>query len=455
MTAADKGVVLPDATTLSTEGFPIFVIVNNGVYTFSIKNNAGFPLITVPPSNSVELSLVDNSTSNGVFASDSLVLNLGSTETLLTTVKSGTTGTSTIFANFNPANAGVTIDKLTSTTAIIFYVAGTSNRDVYGVVVSYSGTTITVNSETLLYSGSSTAATSFQSVTLDSTTGLIIVGRTSNKIAVPFTISGTTITAGTQSATFGAGTGTRMGCQKPVAVSSTLACTFDATTTDGQDYKLRTIQHNGASAPTIGTASSTTLPSAEVSTVPTLSPISSTKVFIAYLDTTALTSIVRIGTLDGTNAPTFETANTSATNVNGPFIGNIKQVSSTEFIVVNITGSDAYTVSGNTVTFVSSTAASSANSLYFGYYDVNNIFFGNFSLRFIWTPYPYYQLLEKVGNAFFAKAAITSAATNATANTLTATANGVALDSTTIMVATNNSGVGTKVAAYLIKYTGL
>ena len=455
MTAADKAVILPDATTLTTKGFPLFVIANNGVYNFNVKNNGGYTLIVLAPTQSVELTLADNSTSNGVWASDSVVFNLGTMETNLTTVKSGTTGTSTALAHFNPASAGVSIDKLTSTTAIIFYVAGTSNRDVYGVVVSYSGTTITVNSETLLYSGSSTAATCFTSVVLDSTTGLIIVGRTSNKIAVPFTISGTTITAGTQSATFGAGTGAISGgFQKPVAVSSTLACTFDNTATDGLSFKLRTILHNGASAPTIGTASSTAITTSDANSAPTLSPISSTKVFIVYQDTTALTAIARIGTLDGTNAPTFETANTSATTVNGPYIGNIKQVSSTEFIYVNISGSDAYTVSGNTVTFVSSTLASNANSIYWGYYDINNVFFGNYSLRWIWTPYVYYQLLEKVGNVYFAKAPIASLVNNATTNSLTATANAVALDSTTIMVATNNNGVGTKVAAYLMKYIG-
>jgi hypothetical protein len=289
---------------------------------------------------------------------------------------------------------------------------------------------------------------------LDSTTGLLIVGRASNKIAVPFTISGTTITAGTQSGTFGSGVTTRLGCQKPVAVSSTLACTFDSTTSDGLIFKCRTIQHNGASAPTIGTASTATITVGEITSPPTLSPISSTKVFIVYNNPATSTAIARIGTLDGTNAPTFETANTSATNVHSIFMGNIKQVSSTEFIYVAITGSDAYTVSGNTVTFVSSTPASDANSIYWGYYDINNVFFGNYSLRWIWTPYPYYQLLEKVGNAFFAKTQIASLVNNATNNSVTATANAVALDSTTIMVATNNSGVGTKVAAYLMKYIG-
>ena len=289
---------------------------------------------------------------------------------------------------------------------------------------------------------------------LDSTTGLIIVGRTSNKIAVPFTISGTTITAGTQSATFGAGTGTNSGgFQKPVAASSTLACLFDSTAANSLDFKLRTIQHNGASAPTIGTASSTAITTSDANSAPTLSPISSTKVFIVYQNTTTFTAIARIGTLDGTNAPTFETANTSATTVNALYIGNIKKVSSTEFIYINISGSDAYTVSGNTVTFVSSTASNVPNSIYFGYYDVNNVFFGNYSLRWIWTPYPYYQLLEKVGNAYFAKTAITGGL-DSTSNSLTSTANAVAMDSTTVMVATNNNGVGTKVAAYLIKYIG-
>jgi hypothetical protein len=41
MTAADKAVILPDATTLTTKGFPAFVIINTGVYAILLKDNGG------------------------------------------------------------------------------------------------------------------------------------------------------------------------------------------------------------------------------------------------------------------------------------------------------------------------------------------------------------------------------------------------------------------------------
>jgi hypothetical protein len=44
MTADDKAVILPDATTLTTKGTPIYQIKNNGTKPFYIKLNSGFAL---------------------------------------------------------------------------------------------------------------------------------------------------------------------------------------------------------------------------------------------------------------------------------------------------------------------------------------------------------------------------------------------------------------------------
>ena len=453
MTDADKSVILPDATTLTTKGFPLFVIVNNGLYPFNIKNNGGFILAIVQPNTSTELTLINNSTSNGIFATDGNAINLGITS--VTTVKSGTTGLSTTHAHMNPWNFGVSADKISSTSAIIFYVAGTSNRDVYGVVVSYSGTTITVNTETLLYSGSSTAATCFTSVMLDATTGLIIVGRTTNKIAVPFTISGTTITAGTASATFGAGTGSAGGFSKPVAASSTLACLFDNTATDALTFKLRTIQHNGASAPTIGSQSSVTITIGYDEAPPALSVIDATTVFIAYSDTSTSYTIARTATLSGTSAPTINTANTSSTTANtyDNYITGIVKVSSTEFLYVGGQGTDRYTVSGTTVTYDTISLYSTRNNLIGFYYNFGTISFGNFILKSIFT-YPNLFLLEKSGNFYYPKQTYLSAPESYSYNYTTGTSIPIELDSTTCLIASNNATTGSKISAYLLKYIG-
>jgi hypothetical protein len=454
MTAADKAVILPNATTLTTKGFPIFVIVNNGVFNFNIKNNSGYTIAIATANTSTELTLIDNSTSGGVFATDGNAINLSLSP--ITTIKSGTTGISTAHGHQNPWNFGVSVDKLTSTTAIIFYVAGTSNRDVYGVVVSYSGTTITVNSETLLYSGSSTAATCFTSVVLDATTGLIIVGRTSNKIAVPFTISGTTISVGTSSSTFGTGTGSAGGFSKPVAVSSTLACLFDNTVTDNADFKLRTIQHNGASAPTIGSTSSVTITMTYDEAPPVLSVIDATTVFIAYANTANSYTIARTATLSGTSAPTINTANTSQANANSyeTYHGGIVKVSSTEFLYLGFAGTDKFTVSGTTVTFVSYTPYSNANSLMQYYYNTGAISFGNFAIKLIYNV-PNIFLLEKLGDAYYVKQNYLIPPDSNAFNGVSITSMPIELDSTTVLVATNNAAVGSKINAYLIKYIGV
>jgi hypothetical protein len=456
MTAASKAVILPDATTLTTKGTPIFEIVNNGTYNFGIQNNSGFNIFTLKPSNAVTITLVDNSTAAGIFTvapiSNSIVNLSYSTPQI---VKAGTTGASVTVGQNHPWNWGVSASKLSSTSAIIFYVAGTSNRDVYGVVVSYSGTTITVNSETLLYSGSSTAAVAFGGVALDASTGLIVVIRAANKICVPFTISGTTITAGTASATFGTAYTSRSDLTEIVAASSTLACFMDQATADSKDYKLRTIQHNGASAPTISSQSSATI--TVLDGVPGISAISATQVFIAYSGGADQYTIARIGTLSGTSTPVLETANTTSTVVTNGFQYTpfIKQISSTEFITVGIFGSDKYTVSGTTVTYVSSTLYSSRNDKYISYYNMNFVFFGSTPDVAITTIYSqiYLQVMKKDGDAYFAVGTQDFPQNLVTTNP-SASAFLVVLDSTTVLVATNNSGIGNNVLAYIIKYIG-
>ena len=466
MTAANKGVILPDATTLTTKGTPIFQIVNNGTFPFFIKNNAGFNLTQVQPGGSATLTLVDNSTSNGRFSISSIPTSNNASTYPITSlvnlaystpqlVKSGTTGISTNLGTTNPWNWGISASKLSSTSAIIFYVAGTSNRDVYGVVVSYSGTTIIVNSETLLYNGSSSAALCFAGVALDASTGLIVVTRAANKICVPFTISGTTISVGTSSSTFGTSTTSRGVMSEIVAASSTLACFMDQSVADGLDYKLRTIQHNGASAPTISSQSSGTI--TVLDACPAINVISGTKVFIVNTGGAAEYTIARIGTLNGTSTPVLETANTSSTTQISAlsYVPYIKQISSTEFITIGIIGSDKYTVSGTTVTYVSSTLYKSRNMQTVEYYNMNMVFLGDFAATTIYTV-NYLQTLKRDGDAYHVIGIVDFPKFISFVGNTVSSYN-VALDSTTALVVTNNSNVTnaySPISAYLLKYVG-
>jgi hypothetical protein len=68
MTAANKAVVLPDATTL-TEGGPIFVIRNRGNVPFFIKNSAGDVIAFVDGFTSATLMCLESATAKGRWGS--------------------------------------------------------------------------------------------------------------------------------------------------------------------------------------------------------------------------------------------------------------------------------------------------------------------------------------------------------------------------------------------------
>jgi uncharacterized protein (UPF0333 family) len=67
ITAANKFVILPDATTC-TEGGVIFNIINVGTFPFSVVDSAGFSYGVINPSFAQSYFLGDNSTSAGKWA---------------------------------------------------------------------------------------------------------------------------------------------------------------------------------------------------------------------------------------------------------------------------------------------------------------------------------------------------------------------------------------------------
>ena len=457
MTAADKSVILPDATTMTTKGFPAFVIVNNGLYTITIRNGDGSGIATCIPANSIELNLISNSTSAGVWAKEDASINVSATP--FTTVKTGTTGVvGSIYTYGTFKLDGISASKISSTSALITYHAGTSNRDIYGVVVSYSGSTITVNSETLLYSGTTTASTLSQGLMLDATNGFLFVTRASNNVVVPFTISGTTITAGTASSTFGIGTAGFQNLGVAIAMTSTEAL-LPARDNAGTDtFVLRNIIHNGASAPTIGTATSAVTVH-DNSRASFLCKIDSTKAFLVYRATSTAYTVARVVTISSSSAPTLGTANTSSTSQlsDDAWTSCIFKVSDSEFIVTGDTGSENYTVSGTTVSYTGvelHTAVNSSetarihswNALFLKFGD-NFLTHGRDSNTFvIRTKLGSYLHVKQKGIGF----ARTFLVNSGVSTPASAWEN---LDSTTAIGVTNNSG-STTISATIIKYIG-
>jgi hypothetical protein len=449
MTASNKSVILPDATTLTTKGFPIFVIVNTGLFTFYVKNNSGYILATIAPTISVEFTLIDNTTSDGIFANDSIAFNLVS---LPFVSVEATTGLSTnYFAS--EWETGVSIEKISTSSFFVSYHKGTSNRDVYGRVISFSGTTITVNSETILYNGSSSASQGASVCLTSSTTGILLVARASNCVAIPFSLSGSTITVGTTSATFSIASSVNMPFAKPIKVTSTLIAFGERSATS--TFKLRTIQYNGASAPTIGTISSTSITMANDEVAPPISRISDTELFMAYGRVGG--TDVRIITISGTSAPVYNTANTTstqetATSNYGHFIN---QIDSTNFIVWGYLGSVKYTVSGTTVTHVSDKTFAFYNDIDIAYYNMVNAPFngGDYVVTNRYSSSGYF-LLKKDGNHMAIKTPAILFDKSVFQGGLSTASKIVALDTNTLAVVTNNGGSGSTLLTTIIKYVG-
>ena len=382
MTASGKAVILPDATTLTTKGFPVFVITNQGIYPFLIQNGAGTNIATVNTNTTTTLSLLDNSTSAGVYATGTspIFININSG----TTINTGSTGAS-LYSSFNEFFQGLTCDKIDSTKVLVSYHKGTSNRDVYGRVITVSGQSFSVASETILYNGSSTTASNSNVRMLDSTNGLLIVDRIANAVVVPFTVSGTAITVGTTSATFGDGiSGSYSGTSRTIPLTSTLGLISNRLTNAGTDWVYRTITHNGASAPTIGTASSSIVNYNYAS--PSMVRISDTQAFTVYTGTGV--PIARVITVSGSSAPTLQTANTTSTASYPNGHNNLIANSSTDFTFFRDERSTNYTVSGNTTTHVGDRENNFYNTNLTGSLSISKIAFGDYIFE-----YPFYSLL--------------------------------------------------------------
>ena len=369
-TAANLSVTLPDATTLSTGG-PTFIITNTGVFTFDIKLNDGSILVTLTGGQSANLNLLSIATSNGTWNTNYLpIIATQFTPLQIDSNAILTDQTTTWFSRESLSNSDMSVLKLTSTTALITWIRA-SNNSVYGAVVTNTSGTLTVGTIVQIYNGSTTAAVSFTTQLLTGlTTGMCFVTRASTAVAMPFSISGTTITVGTTSATFGFWVSERANggrIVEGVAVMSSTVMLISYMLTSQTNFVVNTITYNGASAPTLGTASAgiTAAASANVgdSGPYLLVPLTATTAQLWYWTTTTNLA-TRIVTTAGVGAPTFGTV-TNSTTLALDFFWNYPIVyaySATETVIkYNLAYTStvgtviSYTVSGTTVTVQNTT----------------------------------------------------------------------------------------------------
>jgi hypothetical protein len=369
MTAADKSVILPAATTITTLGANIFILVNNGSFPYAVKVSGGNAIAVVPVAGTVTLSLTDNSTAAGKWSGtvNSFVPGFGSTGATAGS-SYGMGGNFAVTQSYPPVtvtsstlNSAVPIDNnastypsqgynygmacnISATTALVVYQVSTTT---YAVVITLSGGTLTVGTPVAVLTA--TTPSQVSAVVLSSTAAFVFADRSSSPsgpLCIPLVMSGATITVGTSISALGGSTVTTI---STCAMSSTIALYYviDGTTT----AYLKTLTHNGASAPTVGTNSIAITQFAQGG----LCKLTSTTALIAYSVNPSSVLACRVVTISGSSAPTLGTVlSPTATASNASYPLNCYANSATEAVIkYNATergGAVSVTISGTTAT---------------------------------------------------------------------------------------------------------
>lgn len=303
------------------------------------------------------------------------------------TVTSGTsvTATGAISTSVSPVVVGIDTDKF-----VLFYVLDATKTVVRYKVGTVSGTTITLGSETTLFTTGAGDVTSLGVAKGDTDAGLITIGYGSTS-AVAFTLSGTTLTSGTPvvlAANLGSGNGVTkidtnkyaIAAQSGYVAAATVSGTtitvgtevqFGATVTAFLDFKSNTtdtfvILYTRASNQRLraGTVSGTTITlgtEIDLTVATSLIVDSSTQLYVFRSSNLSLRSIGISGstlTDNGTIMQTFGTSSLNYLTTDGGYWVGIGSSSTTLTIVLkgmsnNFIGFAQSTVSaGQSVTVI-------------------------------------------------------------------------------------------------------
>lgn len=385
LTAANLSVILPDATTLSAGG-PTYFIVNNGANTFTIKQNGGNALTTLTYGQSIMLEVYDITTAAGKWLISNTDIATTPVVANFTPVTIDSTNAALLYDGGNDAcgnsTAGSFVDclKLTSTTALLVW-ARNGNKSVYGVVATNTAGVISYGTIVQIYDGSAggTAAVKTAAAMLLTglTTGMVFIGRSATAVAVPFSISGSTITVGTVSSNFGSTSSSvnyPIHSVVPMSATEMMIVYNDATYTQ---IRVATMTYNGASAPTLGTPTAGINVQGFTSASPfgVLLKLTSTTLQLWYMSALN-TFATRVVTSNGASAPTLGTAITAT--VSAPVYGPLGDThwepyaySATETSIIfaadylfSYPTVASYTISGTTVTqTVAPTTMTNSNSI--------------------------------------------------------------------------------------------
>lgn len=226
---------LPDATTVSTKGGPIFQTFNQGPATNYVKDNGGF---IVGSANNSSMYLIDNSTAAGLWAVNG-------------TVGTAKAGQATTFTSDTVVNRSTCIQSLSATAFIITY-QKSSDSTFYAVVGTIGASNAITMGTPVQVSATTTFKQSSAVIGLSNTAAMCLMVGTTNITAIPLVISGTTITVGS-STTFSSAVSSSAYLMSAQKVTSTTLAVRAYNTTNANSYGIWMLGHNGSSAPTVGT----------------------------------------------------------------------------------------------------------------------------------------------------------------------------------------------------------
>lgn len=264
-TSNAQKITLPNATSMS-KGANAFVIDVSGGYQATIVDNGGNVLAWTPKvsGSEVVVHLIDNTTSNGVWGFDGVdywglevdqditftskidtsnsiytsAIELDSSKTLILASnsnlqavvydKSTNTFGSAVLVRNAATISNFYVGLISSTSALVVSAASANNLE--GVVLSISGTTITVNTAgtyTLTGGGHLSSSGGYRNLVAFGTSWIYLGNSASAGAVIPIGVSGTTVTFGTPVAT----TGLQVGAVYAVTSSVALVVTQNSTST--------------------------------------------------------------------------------------------------------------------------------------------------------------------------------------------------------------------------------
>jgi hypothetical protein len=347
MTAVDKFVILPNATTLG-EVSPAYTIINNGQYPFHVKNNAGdIVYYNLLQGETQTITLVDNATSSGVWANNTGLLNLGG----------GLPQVSSIAAvgdsYQNPAVA-----MLSATQALIFYCPTATQISV--VLATISGTSVTYGTPTAILASGGNTQYFMRALRFNATTGIVFYYNNSSSFIRAVTVSGSTITLGTAATLASANANNTTASGYMAMLDTTTGFVGYAISTPAVPIRAFTVS---GSTITLGGATNVSTDSSEFYGA---AQIASGKVLFGYVNTSAYRA--RVCTNSGTTL-TLGTQFTPTTAFSNAISSNCYEKIATDTATgIAYSGATGYVtvtipVSGTTIGTVQSSVAGLGSSI--------------------------------------------------------------------------------------------